>query len=190
MTYVVDGPTVHKVFGVFGRRRCAGIVMVPLAVQATVAGAQAAGLDPSGAADAVARLMNAAGAAGMIGGQLLDLIAAGQPTTVERLDEIQRGKTGALIAVSAGLGGLAGGAGAGAVARLEAFGLAIGLAFQITDDVLDVTASFRDARQDRGAGCGPGTRAPIRRSWGFRRPKRGREAWWRRRARGSRRLVC
>lgn len=77
----------------------------------------------------------------MIGGQLLDLVGEGQPMTVEGLDEIHHGKTGALIAASAALGGLAGGANPEALSRLEAFGLRIGLAFQITDDVLDVTGT-------------------------------------------------
>jgi geranylgeranyl diphosphate synthase, type II len=133
-------PSVHKAFGVRAAT-VAGIVMVPLAVRATLDGARAAGLDHSAAAESVARLMRAAGAGGMIGGQLRDLVAEGQPMTVDGLDEIHRGKTGALIAAAAVLGGLAGRANPEGLARLDAFGMAIGLAFQITDDVLDVTGT-------------------------------------------------
>ena len=133
-------PTVHRAFGVRAAT-VAGLAMVPLAVRATLAGAAAAGLDARTATRAVGTLMSAAGAGGMIGGQALDLAAEGMPMTVEGLDAIHRGKTASLIAAAAVLGGLAGGAGEEALARLEAFGQAIGLAFQITDDVLDVTGT-------------------------------------------------
>jgi geranylgeranyl pyrophosphate synthase len=77
----------------------------------------------------------------MIGGQLLDLEAEGQTLDLSQLEQIHRGKTGALIRASVTTGGLAAGATDDVVTALGAFGDAIGLAFQIADDVLDVTAT-------------------------------------------------
>ncbi len=77
----------------------------------------------------------------MIGGQLLDLAGEGVALTRDGLDSIHAGKTGALIAASVKLGGLAAGASDSQVDALEDYGERIGLAFQIMDDVLDVTAS-------------------------------------------------
>ena len=85
--------------------------------------------------------MQGAGAGGMIGGQLLDLAGEGVALTREDLDSIHASKTGALIAASVKIGGIAAGANEQKVAALETFGERIGLAFQIMDDVLDVTAS-------------------------------------------------
>ena len=77
----------------------------------------------------------------MIGGQHLDLAGEGLALSRDELDAIHRSKTGALIAASVRVGGLAAGC---TSARLDAFrlyGESIGLAFQIMDDVLDVTSS-------------------------------------------------
>src|SRR6185437_11269553 len=94
------------------------------------------------AAPIVAILMHGAGASGMIGGQLHDLIAEAIPAdSLEKLEQIHRAKTGALMAAAAKVGGMAAGAGEPAVDALGSFGADIGLAFQIVDDVLDVTSS-------------------------------------------------
>ena len=76
---------------------------------------------------------------GMIGGQVVDLEAEHSRPTAEMLEYIHRSKTAALITASLVSGGLYAGAKDNQVAKLRAFGLAIGLAFQIVDDVLDVT---------------------------------------------------
>src|SRR5579859_5999906 len=76
---------------------------------------------------------------GMIGGQVLDLEGEHQKPTPALVDAIHRAKTGALIRVSVVTGGIFGGATADQVARLDTFGRRAGLAFQIVDDVLDVT---------------------------------------------------
>src|SRR5579871_1148165 len=76
---------------------------------------------------------------GMIGGQVVDLEAEHTQPTAEMLEYIHRSKTAALITASLVSGGLYAGAKDSHVAKLRAFGLAIGLAFQIVDDVLDVT---------------------------------------------------
>src|SRR6266849_6562092 len=76
---------------------------------------------------------------GMIGGQVVDLEAEHTRPDLKMLEYIHRSKTSALIGASAVSGGLYGGADANAVGKLRSFGQSIGLAFQIVDDVLDVT---------------------------------------------------
>lgn len=100
-----------------------------------------------------ARLARAAGAAGMAGGQAVDLRleAAGPEVSVQDLERMHRLKTGALIEASVTLGAVAGGAGPELVARCERYGRAIGLAFQIVDDVLDVTADTKTLGKTQGA---------------------------------------
>jgi hypothetical protein len=77
----------------------------------------------------------------MIGGQLLDLEGEGRPLALEDLQRIHGAKTGALIAAAATIGGRAAGAPSDALTALARYGEAIGLAFQIADDVLDVTST-------------------------------------------------
>jgi geranylgeranyl pyrophosphate synthase len=77
----------------------------------------------------------------MVGGQLRDLDAEGQQVTLADLETIHRGKTGSLIAAAVAVGGEAARATAAQVAALESFGDHVGLAFQIADDILDVTAT-------------------------------------------------
>jgi geranylgeranyl diphosphate synthase, type II len=76
---------------------------------------------------------------GMIGGQVLDLEGEHQKPTAALVDAIHRAKTGALIRVSVVAGGIFAGATPEQAARLDTFGRKAGLAFQIVDDVLDVT---------------------------------------------------
>lgn len=86
-------------------------------------------------------LAAAAGAAGMCGGQALDIDATGSTTMDSDLLERLHGlKTGALLRACVRLGALIGGADAGTLQRLDAYAQALGLAFQIRDDLLDVQA--------------------------------------------------
>ena len=133
-------PTVHKVFGV-PAATAAGLAMVPLAALAADVAAASLQLPAETRGAIVRQLMVASGAGGMIGGQLLDLEGEGTALSLEQLERIHRAKTGALIQASVVLGGLAAGADDTALAALEQYGAAIGLAFQIADDVLDVTAT-------------------------------------------------
>jgi geranylgeranyl pyrophosphate synthase len=133
-------PTVHVAFGVRAAT-AAGLAMVPLAAKAAYEGAIAIGLAPATAGAVVRELMQASGAAGMIGGQLLDLEGEGEALDLARLERIHSLKTGALIALCARLGAVAAQASPGVVEALSAYGRAVGLAFQIADDVLDVTAT-------------------------------------------------
>ena len=133
-------PTVHRVYGV-APATAAGLAMVPLAALCAADAARDLGL-PDEAIGAIVRdLMAASGAGGMIGGQLLDLGGEGQPLALEELQRIHAAKTGALITAAATIGGRAAGASADRIDALALYGEAIGLAFQIADDVLDVTAT-------------------------------------------------
>jgi geranylgeranyl pyrophosphate synthase len=77
----------------------------------------------------------------MIGGQLLDLEGEGIALTLEELERVHRLKTGALIEASMVIGGLAAGADDALLGAFRRYGAALGLAFQITDDVLDITGT-------------------------------------------------
>ena len=87
---------------------------------------------------------------GMIGGQVVDLEAEHTQPTPEMLEYIHRAKTAALITASLVSGGLYAGANSTEVAKLRAFGRSIGLAFQIVDDVLDVTQSSEQLGKTAG----------------------------------------
>src|SRR6476469_1594920 len=87
---------------------------------------------------------------GMIGGQVVDLEAEHTRPTAEMLEYIHRSKTAALITASLVSGGLYGGAKDSEVDRLRAFGMGIGLAFQIVDDVLDVTQTSEQLGKTAG----------------------------------------
>lgn len=76
---------------------------------------------------------------GMVAGQQLDLEAEGQTITIDELENIHARKTGALISISATAGAMIAGANSAEVAALELYASKIGLLFQITDDLLDVT---------------------------------------------------
>ncbi len=102
---------------------------------------QALNLGAAVTGDIVQDLMRASGAGGMIGGQLLDLEGENRPLSLEELEAIHRAKTGALITASATLGGRAARTSPERLAALARYGAAVGLAFQIADDVLDVTAT-------------------------------------------------
>ncbi len=102
-------------------------------------------------------LARAAGSAGMAGGQAIDLASVGRALTEDQLRGMHRLKTGALLQGSVMMGAACGQAGQTAVDALERYGAAIGLAFQVVDDILDVTADSatlgktagKDAAQDK-----------------------------------------
>ena len=142
-------PTVHRAFGV-PAAACAGLAMVPLAARCAYRGARALGLPPTVAADIVRELMRAAGAGGMIGGQLLDLEAEGVALPLAELERVHRAKTGALILAAGRVGAMAAAASASQLGAVERYGGAIGLAFQIMDDVLDVTATTDELGKTAG----------------------------------------
>jgi len=112
---------------------------------------------------AVGVLASAAGATGMVGGQAIDLAAAGRVTgtaattmTAAGLEDMHRRKTGALIRAAASLGAIAVGADDATIASVDAYARELGLAFQIVDDLLDVEGSpetlGKTAGKDAAAG--------------------------------------
>ncbi len=103
----------------------------------------------------VAELAVAAGAGGMVGGQVLD-IAEDRPAELDYLTRLHRMKTGALIKAACRMGAIAGGADAQALQSAEIYGDAVGLAFQIADDILDVTADATVMGKPTGADAAAG----------------------------------
>jgi farnesyl diphosphate synthase len=92
----------------------------------------------------------AAGTAGMCGGQAIDLAAVGTTMSLADLEQMHRMKTGALLQAAVRMGAVAGAASAGALAALDRYARAIGLAFQIVDDVLDVQSSTAELGKTAG----------------------------------------
>jgi geranylgeranyl pyrophosphate synthase len=135
-------PTTHRAFDVATATR-AGFHMVALAARVLAHGMDRLDLSPGRRRAVALELFGAAGAGGMIGGQWLDLEAEGRAIPIPALEEVHRRKTGALIAASCVIGGLAASDAVPAahLDALRAYGQAIGLAFQIADDVLDATAT-------------------------------------------------
>jgi geranylgeranyl diphosphate synthase type II len=84
-------------------------------------------------------LGEACGTRGLIGGQVCDLESEGRDVDAASLERLHRAKTGALLAACVRGGALLGGAGEAELARLERYGAAIGLGFQVVDDILDAT---------------------------------------------------
>jgi len=130
-------PTSHKVFGeaaaILGGD---GLLTLAFELMADEEMASAAG--PDRVLGASRLLAEAAGASGMVGGQLLDIRAGGEPGGTAGLEEIHRRKTGAMIRASVMMGGLLGGGAPKQLACLALYGAKAGLAFQIVDDILDV----------------------------------------------------
>jgi geranylgeranyl diphosphate synthase type II len=107
-------------------------------------------------ADVVFELARASGAVGMVGGQVIDIESTGKRISVEELETLHRAKTGELLLVAVRAGAHMGGADQEAMERLTTYGRALGLAFQIVDDVLDITSDLstlgKDPGSDREAG--------------------------------------
>ena len=100
--------------------------------------------NPAVRSDLVAALAGFAGGRGMVGGQMIDLESEHAEVGAELIARLEMMKTGALISFSAGAGAILGEAPAEARANLEAFGVELGLAFQITDDLLDAVGNETD----------------------------------------------
>jgi len=119
----------------------AGAVLIPAAALQALRACAALGCTPQQARAVATELMRAAGAGGMVGGQWLDLLGEGTTLGPDALDDLHRRKTGALLASSLVMGALAAGAEDGVREALGEYGRAVGLAFQIADDILDATES-------------------------------------------------
>jgi farnesyl diphosphate synthase len=93
----------------------------------------------------LASLARAAGSEGMIGGQMIDIEAPGLELSADQVIELQQKKTGALFEFACEAGGVLGGAGPAARAALKAYARDFGLAFQISDDLIDLLGSAEAA---------------------------------------------
>jgi len=142
-------PTTHRQFDVATATE-AGFHMVPLAARILAAGAQRLGLDWTETGTIASELFRAAGASGMVSGQVLDLEAEGREISKEELIRLHSAKTGALITASGVMGALAAGADSSHVEAVRKYGREIGLAFQIVDDILDATATSAELGKTAG----------------------------------------
>jgi geranylgeranyl diphosphate synthase type II len=132
-------PTNHIVFGE-ALAILAGDGLLTLAFEALAGDVS----PPEIAAACCADLARAAGMAGMVGGQVADLEAEGRSvSSLDELEGIHRRKTGALLASALTMGARIGGAGNEDLHRMASFGRCLGLAFQITDDLLDVCGTVQ-----------------------------------------------
>jgi geranylgeranyl pyrophosphate synthase len=135
-------PTAHKAFGE---------AMAILAGDALQTHAFAVIADaPIGAAHQTRELAMASGPVGMVGGQVDDILAEGTAISVDELRSIHRRKTGKLFAAAAALGAIAVGASPAHVQAARDFGAALGFAFQVQDDVIDVTGDVQQAGKALG----------------------------------------
>jgi farnesyl diphosphate synthase len=135
-------PTVHVQFGE-AQAMLAGDAMQALAFEVLTPSADetpgAAAVPPALQARLCALLARAAGHAGMAGGQAIDLASIGKPLGEQVLRDMHHRKTGALLQASVLMGAACGSTTRPAWAALAAYGDALGLAFQVVDDILDVT---------------------------------------------------
>jgi geranylgeranyl diphosphate synthase type II len=136
-------PTSHKVFGE------AIAILAGDALLTEAFSLVASGPEPERGV-LCAELARSAGAAGMVGGQVLD-IAADRPADEGYLTRTHRLKTGALIRAACRMGVIASGGSTEALRTADAYGEAVGLAFQITDDILDVMGDSSQMGKPTGA---------------------------------------
>ena len=133
-------PTAHIVHGTVTTAR-AGVALIPWAAICASEASLALGGSEAEARRIAATLLGAAGAGGMVGGQVLDLLSENAALSEPELAQLHTLKSGALLTASLEMGGMAAGAEARQLAALGRFGAELGLAFQIADDVLDATSS-------------------------------------------------
>jgi len=139
-------PTCHRVFGE-ALAILAGNSLQSLAFECLAANPA----DSNCRLAMLATLAKAAGAAGLQGGQVIDLAAVGQTLTQDELTQMHRHKTGALIEASVRLGALASGhADKARLNALQQYAAAVGLAFQVQDDILDVQSDTATLGKTQG----------------------------------------
>lgn len=139
-------PTCHKVYGE-GVAILAGDALQALAFEILV---KTPVTVRYGAGDLVAELARTAGSLHLVGGQVADLEGEGQKLPLEALRFIHENKTAALLTTSLALGGMSADCQPEELQALRAFGMATGLAFQILDDILDVTQTSEKLGKSAG----------------------------------------
>jgi geranylgeranyl diphosphate synthase type II len=135
-------PTNHKVFGeAIATLAGDGLLTDAFKVFAHSALSPALKVPQVAVIETIAELADAAGSAGMVGGQVMDLLGEGRSLSVSELEYLHSKKTGALFVASACGAARLGGANETQLAALREYSRVLGLAFQVTDDLLDVEKS-------------------------------------------------
>ena len=130
-------PTSHRVFGE-AVAILAGDALLTEAFRLLTAPDCVNRHDPKRLLTVIQEIAAAAGSRGMVGGQTLDIVSEGQAVDAAHLESLHRHKTGALIRAALRAGALLAGASPGQLEAITAYGEAVGLAFQIADDILNV----------------------------------------------------
>lgn len=150
-------PTNHKVFG-DAMAILAGDAMTTIAFEIIATDA-----DPAISPRLITELARASGPAGMIGGQVLDIDGEGKQLSLDGLKQIHRLKTGALLTASCVMGAISAGTDrplphspTSPLPHVQSFGRHLGLAFQIVDDILDVTSTPEQMGKATGKDAGKG----------------------------------
>lgn len=141
-------PTNHKVYGE-ATAVLAGDALLTAAFETALTARET--LPAQRVVEALDCLARAAGAGGMVGGQAMDMAGEGRSLTQADVEELQRLKTGALIAAAAELGCVAAGGDEADRAAVRRYAGKLGLAFQIRDDMLDVTGDAGELGKSTGS---------------------------------------
>jgi geranylgeranyl diphosphate synthase, type II len=147
-------PTCHVVFGE-AMAVLAGDALHALAFELMVRNAETSGVSPQRVLAAIGEVTRAIGTEGMVGGQVLDLLAVRGAVEEDTVRRIHRLKTGSLIRACLMVGGILGGGSREDLEMLGRYGEHLGLAFQIVDDILDVVG------EESKLGKEPGTDATL-----------------------------
>ena len=144
-------PTNHKVFGE-AVAILAGDALLTHAFEILASLAFTGGMDPEAKLAIITELAQASGSMGMVGGQVVDIESEGQADVdFATLEYIHTHKTGALIRASVRVGAIAAGASPEQLEALTRYGTDVGLAFQIADDILDITGTMEEIGKDVGS---------------------------------------
>jgi geranylgeranyl diphosphate synthase type II len=150
-------PTNHKVYGeAIATLAGDGLLTDAFAVVARSALSPNARVSPSTMLEVIAELAEAAGSVGMVGGQVIDLLGEGRALELRELEHLHSKKTGALFVAAVCGGARIGGANETQLEALRTYAKALGLAFQVVDDLLDVEESAEQlgkrTQKDEGRG--------------------------------------
>ncbi len=143
-------PSAHTAFGE-DMALLAGDALLTRAFEAMLDPAAGRELSAGRSMEAAFLLARAAGIDGMVGGQTIDLESEERPIDLETLEALQRGKTAALLQAACEMGAVLAGASEERRKAAAAYGEAVGLCFQIVDDILDVTATAEELGKPAGS---------------------------------------
>ena len=143
-------PTNHKVFGE-AMAILAGDALLTMAFQLLANLSGNGKVAPEAVVKVIAEISGAAGTAGLIGGQVVDIVSANQEIDAETLKYIHSKKTGALFCAAIRSGAILSGANESELAALTSYAEHFGLAFQITDDILDVVGDMKKTGKPVGS---------------------------------------